>query len=175
MPAVSLVGFRVSITAAALIIVQAFRRRLWLHDRSDYWRLGVLSLFGVTLNQLLFIGGLSRTKASNTSLLAVTIPIFTLAVGAILGTEKLTLAKFAGIALAAVRGHSSDRSAKCFLFIANYTGRHDDHPEFIVIRDLCRHFEKRDNQKRRFSFDDVGVYLCEPCLRSAWYRFPVNG
>ena len=102
MPAVSLVGFRVSITALALLIVQTIRRRLWLHARSDYWRLGVLSLFGVTLNQLLFIGGLSRTKASNTSLLAVTIPIFTLAVGAILGTEKLTLAKIAGIALAAV-------------------------------------------------------------------------
>ena len=102
MPAVSLVGFRVSITAVALIVVQTFRRRLWLHDRSDYWRLGVLSLFGVTLNQLLFIGGLSRTKASNTSLLAVTIPIFTLAVGAILGTEKLTFAKLAGIGLAAV-------------------------------------------------------------------------
>ena len=102
MPAVSLVGFRVSITALALVIVQSVRRRLWLHDRSDYWRLGVLSLFGVTLNQLLFIGGLSRTKASNTSLLAVTIPIFTLAVGAILGTEKLTFAKLAGIGLAAV-------------------------------------------------------------------------
>jgi len=102
MPAVSLVGFRVSITAVALIIVQAFRKRLWLHDRSDYWRLGILSLFGVTLNQLLFIGGLSRTKASNTSLLAVTIPIFTLAVSAILGTEKLTLAKLGSIALAGV-------------------------------------------------------------------------
>src|SRR5687768_10573355 len=101
MPAVSLVGFRVSITAVALIIVQAFRKRLWLHDRSDYWRLGILSLFGVTLNQLLFIGGLSLTKASNTSLLAVTIPIFTLTVSAIVGTEKLRPIKVIGIVLAA--------------------------------------------------------------------------
>ena len=102
MPAVALVGFRVSITAIALVIVQAIRKRLWLHDRSDYWRLGILSLFGVTLNQLLFIGGLSRTKASNTSLLAVTIPIFTLAVSAILGKERITLPKAAGIVLASL-------------------------------------------------------------------------
>ena len=102
MPAVALVGFRVSITAVALVIVQAVRKRLWLNDRSDYWRLGVLSLFGVTLNQLLFIGGLSRTKASNTSLLAVTIPIFTLAVSAILGKERITLAKAVGIVLASM-------------------------------------------------------------------------
>jgi drug/metabolite transporter (DMT)-like permease len=100
-PAVSLVGFRVGITALILIAVQLFRRRLWLQDRSDYWRLGVLSIFGITLNQMLFIGGLSLTKASNTSLLAVTIPIFTIAIGAMIGTERLRRAKVFGIALAA--------------------------------------------------------------------------
>jgi drug/metabolite transporter (DMT)-like permease len=100
-PAVSLVGFRVGITALILIAVQLFRRRLWLQDRSDYWRLGVLSIFGITLNQMLFIGGLSLTKASNTSLLAVTIPIFTITIGAMIGTERLRRAKVFGIALAA--------------------------------------------------------------------------
>jgi drug/metabolite transporter (DMT)-like permease len=100
-PPVSLVGFRVGITALILVIVQTYRRRLWLKDRSDYKRLAILSLFGITFNQLLFIGGLSLTKASNTSLLAVTIPIFTITIGAILGTERLRLVKALGIVLAA--------------------------------------------------------------------------
>ena len=99
-PAFGLVGFRVGITAFVLVVFQAVRRRLWLTNKGDYWRLAVLSLFGVTFNQLLFISGLSLTKASNTSLLAVTIPIFTLAVGSILGTERLRGVKVAGIVLA---------------------------------------------------------------------------
>ncbi len=102
LPAVALVGFRVGITALILFVVQWMRGRLWLRDRSDYRRLAVMSLFGVTFNQLLFIGGLSLTKASNTSLLAVTIPIFTVAIGAIIGTERLRLIKTIGIVLAAL-------------------------------------------------------------------------
>ncbi len=101
-PAVALVGFRVGVTAAVLAVFQAYRGRFWLVNKDDYWRLGVLSLFGVTFNQLLFITGLSLTKASNTSLLAVTIPVFALTVGAIIGAERLTVIKIAGIVLAAV-------------------------------------------------------------------------
>ncbi len=101
-PSFALVGFRVGITALILFIFQLFRKRIWLQHRGDYWRLALLSLFGVTINQLLFIGGLSLTKASNTSLLAVTIPIFTLAVSAIVGTEKLRVIKVVGIVLAAL-------------------------------------------------------------------------
>jgi drug/metabolite transporter (DMT)-like permease len=101
-PPVGLVGFRVGITAAVLAVVQAARGRFWLREKGDYLRLAVLSLFGVTFNQLLFITGLSLTKASNTSLLAVTIPIFTLAVSAVAGTEVLRRVKLVGILLAAV-------------------------------------------------------------------------
>ena len=100
LPAFSIVGFRVGISALVFLTIQTYRRRIWLQHTSDYWRLAVLSLFGVVFNQLLFIGGLSLTKASNTSLLAVTIPIFTLIVSALIGTEKLNLLKIAGIVLA---------------------------------------------------------------------------
>ena len=100
-PAIALVGFRVGITALVLFAVQLYRRRIWLQNREDYLKLAILSLFGVTFNQLLFIGGLSLTKASNTSLLAVTIPIFTLLVSTIAGTEKLRAVKVFGILLAA--------------------------------------------------------------------------
>jgi len=101
-PSTALVGFRVGLTAIVLFAFQRLRGGdLHLRERGDYWRLALLSLFGVTLNQLFFIGGLSLTKASNTSLLAVTIPIFTLLVGALLRTEKLHAAKVLGILLAA--------------------------------------------------------------------------
>lgn len=101
LPPMGLVGFRVGITAALLAIVQAYRGRFWLRDRRDYVKLAVLSLFGVTFNQLLFITGLSLTKASNTSLLAITIPIFALTVSVIAGTERLRGAKIIGIVFAA--------------------------------------------------------------------------
>lgn len=102
LPPVALVGIRTAITALILILVQVFRRRFWLKERGDYWRFAGLSLFGVVLNQLFFIGGLSLTTASNTSLLAVMIPVFALAVGAIAGFEKLTFVKIAGIILAGI-------------------------------------------------------------------------
>jgi drug/metabolite transporter (DMT)-like permease len=102
LPALSLVGFRVGITALVLFAVQYFRGRVWLRQRGDYLRLGILSLFGVVFNQLLFVGGLSLTKAANASLLAVTIPIFALIVSAVAGHEKLRAATVFGIALAAI-------------------------------------------------------------------------
>ncbi len=101
-PSVALVGFRVGITALVLFVFQRSRANLRLEQRGDYWRLAVLSVFGVTINQLLFVGGLSLTKASNTSLLAVTIPIFALTIGAISGVEKLRVVKIFGIVLAAI-------------------------------------------------------------------------
>jgi drug/metabolite transporter (DMT)-like permease len=101
LPAVSLVGFRVGITAVVLFVIQRYRGRVRLKEKSDYGRLAVLSLFGVVFNQLLFVGGLSLTKAANTSLLAITIPIFTLIASSIAGTERLRAIKIAGIVLAA--------------------------------------------------------------------------
>jgi len=99
-PAFGLVGFRVLITAVAFAVIQSARGRFWLKDRRDYIYLGVLSLFGVTFNQLLFISGLSLTTASNTSLLAATIPIFTLAVSSVAGFEKLRGIKLVGVIVA---------------------------------------------------------------------------
>ena len=101
-PPIGLVGIRTAITCLILICIQAFRGRFWLKERGDYWRFAGLSLFGVVINQLFFIGGLSLTTASNTSLLAVMIPVFALAVGSLAGLERLTTIKIVGIVLAAV-------------------------------------------------------------------------
>ena len=101
LPAVALVGFRVGVTALVLFVVQFYRGRVWLQHSGDYARLAVLSLFGVVFNQYLFIGGLSLTKAANTSLLAVTIPIFTLIISAAAGTDRLRRFTVIGVVLAA--------------------------------------------------------------------------
>jgi len=89
-------------TALVLALFQAFRGRFWLKRKQDYWKLAILSFFGVVLNQLLFITGLSLTTASNTSLLAVTIPVFTLAVSSMIGEERLRPQKLVGLILAAI-------------------------------------------------------------------------
>jgi len=102
LPAGTLVGFRVAMTALVLALFQAFRGRFWLKRKQDYWKLAILSFFGVVLNQLLFITGLSLTTASNTSLLAVTIPVFTLAVSSMIGEERLRPQKLVGLILAAI-------------------------------------------------------------------------
>jgi drug/metabolite transporter (DMT)-like permease len=101
-PAFGLVGFRVGIAAIVLFAFQRSRGTMRLENKGDYWRLFALSFFGVALNQILFISGLSLTKASNSSLLAVTIPIFALSVGSILGVERLRAVKIVGIVAAAI-------------------------------------------------------------------------
>ena len=101
-PAIGLVGFRVGFTAVVVLIVQIFAGGLRLKDRRDYVRLAAISLLAVTINQLLFTTGLSLTKATNTSLISVTIPIFAMTVGWILGTEKLHRRKLMGIVLAGI-------------------------------------------------------------------------
>jgi drug/metabolite transporter (DMT)-like permease len=101
-PAFGLVGFRIGIAALVLFAFQRSRGTMRLENKGDYWRLFVLSFFGVALNQILFISGLALTKASNSSLLAVTIPIFALSVGSILGVERLRAVKIVGIVAAAI-------------------------------------------------------------------------
>lgn len=99
-PPVGLVGFRVGLTALIFVIVQSFRRRFWLKERIDYLKLFGISFLAVTFNQLLFTTGLSLTKASNASLISVTIPIFALTAGYLLGTEMLRPIKVIGILIA---------------------------------------------------------------------------
>lgn len=101
-PSVALVGFRVGIAAVILFAFQRFRGSMKLDRSGDYWRLAVFGLLGITLNQLFFVKGLSLTKATNASLVSVTIPIFTVLAGAVIGSEKLGGRKALGILLSAV-------------------------------------------------------------------------
>ncbi len=99
-PSFAIVGFRVGGAALAFYFLQRFRGSLALEKREHYLYFAVFSLFGVVLNQLLFFKGLSLTTATNTSLLAVMIPIFTFVISAGIGFEKLTWRKILGIIIA---------------------------------------------------------------------------
>jgi drug/metabolite transporter (DMT)-like permease len=69
-PSMGIVAFRVGGAALAFIVLQSVTGGMRLERRGDYLRLALFSVFGVILNQLLFVGGLSLTTATNTDLTA---------------------------------------------------------------------------------------------------------
>jgi len=58
-------------------------------------------LFGIVFNQWLFVTGLKLTTVVNTVLITTTMPVFTLVVSGIAGTERPSLRRVLGILLAA--------------------------------------------------------------------------
>jgi len=100
-PSVALVGFRVAGATVTLLILAKASGGLQEIERADWPFLIVSSILGLVLNQLLFTKGLSLTTAINATLLSTTIPVFTLLVGVALGTDRATLRRLMGIALAA--------------------------------------------------------------------------
>ncbi|HEV7645264.1 MAG TPA: DMT family transporter [Pyrinomonadaceae bacterium] len=101
-PPLGIVAFRISGAAVLLYFVQRFSGRLALDKKSDYPRLAFYSLIGVLLNQILYVTGLSLTKATNTALLAVLIPVFAVIISTVFKYERFTWLKAAGIILAAL-------------------------------------------------------------------------
>jgi drug/metabolite transporter (DMT)-like permease len=59
----------------------------------------VLALFGVVLNQLLFVEGLSRTWPSHSALINTSIPVSTLALAVFLGREDMGWRKLVSLGL----------------------------------------------------------------------------
>jgi drug/metabolite transporter (DMT)-like permease len=84
-----------------LLILGRLSGTLQTIEAGDWPLLIVSSMLGLVLNQLLFTKGLSLTTAINATLLSTTIPVFTLLVGVVLGTDRATLRRLLGIALAA--------------------------------------------------------------------------
>jgi drug/metabolite transporter (DMT)-like permease len=80
--------------------ISAPRRPSLQRSRRDWAFLGLVALFGVTLNQLFFIGGLARTSAAHTALIVALGPVMVLALSRLLRMEALTVLKSAGILVA---------------------------------------------------------------------------
>lgn len=101
LPSTGLVAFRVAGAAAALLVLLRARGRLVVPRRADLWRLALYSLLGVVLNQFLFVKGLALSTVVNSALLGTAIPVSALAVGALLGYEKLSARSALGVVIAA--------------------------------------------------------------------------
>jgi drug/metabolite transporter (DMT)-like permease len=89
-------------TAALLFGVSWLRRDPAPSPRltaSDLAQLFLYSLLGVSINQLCFLQGLSRSTATNAALVLVAIPVLTLTIAVILRRERATLTGVTGIAI----------------------------------------------------------------------------
>lgn len=92
----------VRIAGGALVFVAA--HALTRSPRVDGWadrlRLAALAVFGIVLNQALFLRGLRETSPVAATLLVATIPIFSVLVAALAGRDRLTARGGVGIGLA---------------------------------------------------------------------------
>jgi drug/metabolite transporter (DMT)-like permease len=102
-PSTAIVGFRVVCAALAFFLLQRWRgsKSLRLDRKIHYLYFAIFAFFGVILNQLFFFKGLQLTTATNTSLLAVMIPVFAFVISALIGNDRLSWRKILGIILAA--------------------------------------------------------------------------
>lgn len=94
------VAIRISGAALLLVGLERLVHASPMPSVGDLGRLAVYSLFGIVLNQVLFIWGLSLSTAVNAALLLTTIPVFTYAIAVSRGEEVFTGRRAAGIALA---------------------------------------------------------------------------
>jgi drug/metabolite transporter (DMT)-like permease len=97
-PAIALL--RVSFAAAFLFVLHRVTVGERVRGRGDYLRLAVYGVFGVVLNQLLYITALTMTTATAAQTVMVAGPAVTLLVAILLGRETGSRAKWTGIALA---------------------------------------------------------------------------
>lgn len=94
----ALAGIRV-LTATPLLLALAWLIEGKLPRLKDLPHLALLGMFGVFLNQILFILGLSFTTATNASIFMPSIPVFAAGAAALLRIEKISLSRLLGIAL----------------------------------------------------------------------------
>jgi drug/metabolite transporter (DMT)-like permease len=96
-----LVTMRIVGAAVAMLLFNLLRGGPWIRDRRVLARIALAGLLGVTANQALFLYGLKHTTAVNATILVTTVPVFTVLGSLLLGLERPSLLKLAGIALAA--------------------------------------------------------------------------
>jgi drug/metabolite transporter (DMT)-like permease len=87
--------------AAVLLVTMAIALgRRFPRAPKDLALLAVFSVFGVAINQVCFVEGLSRTTATHSAIINTLIPAWTLAFAVLLGREALTGLKAASLVLA---------------------------------------------------------------------------
>ena len=93
------VALRVTGAALVMVALTAHQWRRWPRDGRSWGQLAVLSVFGVIVNQILFVEGLSRTVPSHSALINTSIPVVTLVAAVLLRHEVFDRRKLAAVAL----------------------------------------------------------------------------
>jgi drug/metabolite transporter (DMT)-like permease len=70
--------------------------------RRDLYRIALASVFGITINQILFFEGLNLTTPINASIIMVNVPILVMLMSHLILRERITSLKIIGLALGAV-------------------------------------------------------------------------
>ena len=99
----ALVGVRLALGAPLLALVAGLHRRRPPALR-DLARLAGLGALGISLNQLLFVQGLSQSGPVNASVAVLLIPPFTLGGAVLLCRERARPARLAGVGIALLGG-----------------------------------------------------------------------
>ncbi len=94
LPAFTFIMFRV-IGATFLFWVLFFKTEKI--EKKDFLKLGLVAVFGVAANQLLFFEGLFHTSSINASIIMVSTPILVLVFSAILLKEQISKRKILGV------------------------------------------------------------------------------
>lgn len=93
-------GMRTSLAALFVLPVFFWRRSSKRFTRRDVGMLLALGMVGVGLNQVCWVTGLGRTSVAHSSITMGLTPVFALLVAAIIGQERLTARKVAGLVVA---------------------------------------------------------------------------
>ncbi len=92
-------GLRVSLAAIVMLVILRATEGDWRLSKGDWLPMLRLGLIGNTVYQLLFILGLDRTRAGNSSLILALVPVVVALLSAGLGSEKVRGRAWLGIVL----------------------------------------------------------------------------
>jgi drug/metabolite transporter (DMT)-like permease len=91
---------RIAAAAVVLWVICRMLRRPIPRSPKIWGLLGLFSIFGVGINQVCFVEGLSRTTPTHSALMNTTIPVSTLAFAVLLGRERVRLSKVVALLVA---------------------------------------------------------------------------
>ncbi len=91
---------RIATAAVVLWVICRMLRRPVPRDPKVWGLLGLFSIFGVGINQVCFVEGLSRTTPTHSALMNTTIPVGTLAFAVLFGQERIRLRKMVALLVA---------------------------------------------------------------------------
>ncbi|MFK7968764.1 MAG: DMT family transporter [Bacteroidia bacterium] len=96
-PPFALLGVRIG---SGLLFFAIITWGKWRFERKDWLRLIACGLFGVCMNQLFFIWGMSKTNPVNAGVIMTLTPVLVLLIAAIMRVERLTFLRSLGMLVA---------------------------------------------------------------------------